>query len=412
MKKNFKYWLLILLSTNSLNLLGQKNDTLKLGKSYSNYISLKDFIKELSQDTNFNKLKLVDTILVNAEKADKFKDMPDDDKIHLDFLTSITKGKDVSKMTIETVLSELEKNRTFRDSLVVRLRATGTPQEKKNIVVSYTAENILKILNTEEHKIIKEEVVKKLNENNFILNHWEKVVGLLSIACIVFFTLYLKKHFSQIQIFKSLNIAFFPDKSKIIVNQHDIIDFLQVKSKNQTNYLEDENWKYEKKVFEEKLTNSERQLKRWIDLSNGESPELIKVFLQEKGFYQYTLPKSNNQIESDDSNQVYYFSSVNRDGDLGIFQDENKTHYKEPDSIYKFEVKKSNKNEANFWFDASNASNASNALSYRSYMIDPFCISKTSFFEGCSRIIHEEKGVAKFENGRWVVSLKAIISYK
>jgi hypothetical protein len=409
MKKNFKYWLLILLATNSLNLLGQKSDTLKLGKDYSNYISLEDFIKELSQDTNFNKSKLINAILANGAKVEVFKAMPDDDKIQLNFLTSLTKGRNVRKMTIETVLKELGENRTFKDSLVVRLVAMGTPQVKKDKVVISTAEDILKLLNIEENKKIKEEVIKELNKDNFILNHWEKIGGLLTVAFISFFVLYLKAYFSIKQLFKSLNIAFFPDKSKRIVNQYDIIDFLQVKSKNQTDNSEEENWKNEKKVYEEKFSNLERQLKRWIDLSDGKPSELIKGFLEEKGFYLSALPKSKNQFESGDSNQVYFFSSVNRDGDLGIFQDENKTHYKEPDSIYKFEVKKSNKNEANFWFDASNAAYA---LSYRSYMIDPFCISQTSFFEGCSRVIHEEKGVAAFENGRWIVKIKATISYK
>ena len=174
-----------------------------------------------------------------------------------------------------------------------------------------------------------------------------------------------------------------------------------------------EKLRIENRGLQNSNNESERKLAEWNEISVGKPSKFIRDFLQEKGFYNEIHTNEKIQTQYEDMTEVFYFSSVNRDGDLGIFQNENKTFTKEAVSLYKFEVKKSNRDKAEFWFDASSSMAVASALSSPYYKIEPVCTIEFPFREGNTRIISTGNGTAKLENdGRWIVTQKAKIRYE
>ncbi len=415
MKKKIEYWLLILLATNSLNLLGQDDSLIfKKPGGYLKNIPLNDFIFEINKNQIFVD-KLSSALIVKGELSETingFSSKAGDEKISLDFYVSNKNIRSkVPGISIPTLLKAFELNPTFYSNFKNRA-ITKTTKPKLAAKRDSLSSDTLLFEYLTKHPTLKTAIAKRINASNFILNYWWEIVLLGAILGAIFTILawYIGIFRFKRNFFMSLNAAFFSDKSKEMNNQHDIISYLQVKSSKDIDNVEIEKLKSENKELLKKIEGLEKQ---WNDFSTGKTQEEIKEFLSSNGFYADQKPEEGTPMPTNEQSEIFYFASVNRDGDLGIFKDENKSFSKEADSLYKFEVKKSNPNEAKFWFDA-NSSMVASVLSYRSYKIEPVCTSNI-FEEGQTRIIHIDKGTAILDRaGRWIVEEgnKAKIRYE
>ena len=413
MKQKNKYWLLILLVTSSLNLSAQPGDTLTFNKVYKNHITLSDFIGEINQKNDF-KLELRDKVLDKYKKTkttDIFAPQKGDENIKLEFLNPTLKDKEVKIITIETILIELKNNPVFKDYLIARFTPKGESDPDTDDIIPLTNDKIL------AQKIIKNEAVKRsviaeLNKDNLILNYWWGIVGFLSLSIITAW--FIREWLLKRDFFKFLNSTFFQNEYKKLKTRNDIIQYLQVKTTNTTVDLDHERLKTERGNLEDTVEDQKKQLNEWFELANGKSIKEIRGILQKTGFYGEIPPNGGVQPQIDDNLEIYYFSSVNRDGDVGIFQDENKSITKEADSLYKFEINKSNPNEAKFWFDATSSTAITSALSYIYLKIEPVCTSDNQFREGNTNIKSTGHGTTVLKDGRWIVEEgnKAKIRYE
>lgn len=198
-------------------------------------------------------------------------------------------------------------------------------------------------------------------------------------------------------LFLGLSIYFFIENNK---NSKDV-----KRIRGERNNLKSENTN---------LHNSLTEIKR-NDNSNQQqqSENLILIAELRKELKEALKPKSNDirdnnkQAEATPPTKVYYFSTPQPDG---TFNDSNKSDlFIATSSMYKFTILSSNK--AHFEF-INDESTLRDALNYPDSYLLPVCRAENTRNIKATKITTIGKGgIAELNDGRWIVTEKAVIRY-
>lgn len=138
-----------------------------------------------------------------------------------------------------------------------------------------------------------------------------------------------------------------------------------------------------------------RQNERINEIQSGKSSQILSPSNQKK---EESIQKEKLE--------VFYLSTPNSDGSFN--ESSVLTSYREGASIYK--LFKTAETKANFEID-NRESSIKLAIQYPDRNIDPVCEAESAFNPKSNKIITTQKGTVELQNGKWIVTKKAKISY-
>jgi hypothetical protein len=415
----FIVWVLMLLS------IDVKAQIIKFTTNYNGSISLEKFINELNAKKTFR-----DSLIENLEYERPnatfvIKTGKNDSALKFKFLFS--NNNNIGKISMDSLVHQLknETNKAFLDTLETRFSQIQQPSDPSDTLSLAEVDLIIEKYKNKPNDKIKEKLAAVLIGRNevIVLAYWRYIIGTLLLLIVV--AALGAWSWGRKTIISILNNKLFNDNThKRVSSLDDIEKFWKEdieKLKKTQAELDDlkrnpvGESSSDNAQLQKSLDDSKEELSKLNEILGGKSMKYLESFLREKGFYDN--PKGDkttpNETEEIYTNR-FYFSSCYKDGDVGVFEDENKTLARQPETLYTFELAKNKPMEAIFYFDAS-ASMEVSILASAGFTVEPVCNSVNVYLDSHNRVKYVSKGKAYLDNeGRWIVKEedKAKIRYE